>query len=258
MSEVPRGSFATTRWSLVRRAGTGDATPEARHALEELCALAWYPLFHYLRRRGRDPHEAADLVQGLFLGLLQRNDFERLDPARGRFRSFLLAALEHHASHEHAKRRALKRGGGARLEALDVPTVEDAEARYRREPADHRTPEAAFESAWARELLDRAWRTLEAEYEARGKLELFRALAPCVGGSAEALPYAELARSLDASVGTVKVTVHRLRTRFRDCLRREIAETLPAEAFGGASDPVEEELRHLFEAVRVEDSGDSR
>jgi RNA polymerase sigma-70 factor (ECF subfamily) len=134
-------SFLTTRWSLVLSAGRG----ESKAALESLCASYWYPLYAFARRKG-EPHErAADLVQGFFLVLLERRDLDALAPERGRFRSFLLAALSHHMSNERDRERALKRGGGAtRVELGDI-RMTDADTRYALEPADEESPEKLFQ-----------------------------------------------------------------------------------------------------------------
>lgn len=256
MSADPQGTFATTRWSLVLRAAQEASLPAgAREALEELCATAWFPLFTYLRRRGRDAEQARDLVQGFFASLLERGDLARLDPARGRFRSFLLTALEHFASNQGARARTRRRGGDRRTLSLDAVSAEE---RYALEPADHRTSEHAFERTWARALLDRAYAALEGEYERRGKLDLFRVLSPCLGGDLEAQPYAEIAAELDATPGAVKVAVHRLRARFRKLLRTEIAHTLPDASQEGGEDPVEAEIRHLFEALAPRKPGEGR
>jgi len=240
--------FLTTRWSVVLAAGGDAREPGVRDALETLAGQAWFPLYAYLRRRGESPEDAADLVQGLLARLLERGDLARLSPERGRFRSYLLTALDHYLANERERARARKRGGDRRVLSLDLETAEE---RLGLEPADGRTPELAFEALWARELLDRVLLELESEFERRGKVEVFRALLPCLGGAADALPYTEVARTLDSTEGAVKVAVHRLRTRYRELLRREIAETLPAPVLPG---DVEDELRQLFRALGPEDA----
>ena len=242
-STTPNGSeplrhpaFVTTHWSLVLTAGRND-TVRAHDALAKLCATYWYPLYAYVRRRGRSPEDAQDLTQEFFARLLERNWLERADQEKGRFRSFLLSAMNHFLADEWDKARAQKRGGGVTPLPLQFDT---AETRYTHEPADKVTPEQNFERRWALTLLDEVLRRLRAEYVEEGRAELFAALHPCLVGDRTAQPYAELAEKLGVSEGTVKAAVHRLRQRYRQVLRAEIAQTVagPGE--------VDEELRHLF------------
>lgn len=232
------GAFRTTRWSVVAAAGRAD-TPSARDALEVLCRAYWYPLYLYVRRRGRSADEASDLVQGFFARLLERRDLAAADPERGRFRAFLRTALEHHLANERDRERALKRGGGARVLSLDLA---DAEGRLAAEPQDGRTPESAFDRTWALAVMERALARVAEEYQRAGRGPVFERLAPCLSGSTD-LPYRELARQVDLTEGAFKVAVHRARTRFRDALRREVADTLrdPAE--------VDRELADLLAAL---------
>lgn len=237
-ADPPRGSsrFATTRWSVVLAAGA--AAPEAREALETLCGSYWYPLYAYARRRGASPQDAQDLVQGLFLVLLRRGSLKDADPARGRFRTFLLTAFQRHASHERAREAAGKRGGDRERLPFEIG---DGESRYSLEPIDERTPEALYERRWAMTLLARAVERLRTEAEvdpARAD-----ALLPHVGGPGEARPYAELASSLGMTEGAVKTAVHRLRRRCREILRDEVAQTVADAA------EVEDELRRLMTAL---------
>jgi RNA polymerase sigma-70 factor (ECF subfamily) len=231
--------FAITRWSVVAAAGRNDTT-QARSALEQLCRIYWYPLYAYVRRRGHSPEDAQDLTQEFFARLLENNWVARADRQRGRFRSFLLSAMSHFLSDEWDKARAQKRGGGTAPVPLQLDT---AETRYGHEPADSVTPEQTYERRWALALLEEVLRRLRVEYEKAGRLELFTALNPCLVGERTALPYAELAAKLGVSEGTVKSAAHRLRQRYRELLRSEIAQTVaePGE--------VDEELRHLFVVV---------
>jgi RNA polymerase sigma-70 factor (ECF subfamily) len=226
-------AFLTTRWSLVLSAGKG----ESRAALESLCASYWYPLYAFARRKG-EPHErAADLVQGFFLVLLERRDLHTVAPEHGRFRSFLLAALSHHMSNERDRERAQKRGGGA------VPIqMTDADTRYALEPADTTSPETLFLRRWAIEVLARTFERLELEHFADEKRALFEALKPELQGASEST-YAEIAARLSTTEGAVKTAAHRLRKRWRELLRAEVAGTL--------SDPadVDDEIRGLFDAL---------
>ncbi len=226
-------SFLTTRWSLVLSAGRG----ESREALESLCTSYWYPLYAFARRKG-EPHErAADLVQGFFVVLLERRDLDGLAPERGRFRSFLLVALSHHMSNERDRERAQKRGG-------DVVklSLADADTRYGLEPSHDASPEALFERQWALQVLERTFERLAGEHDAPEKRALFDALKSELQGASE-LTYADIAARLGTTEGAVNSAAHRLRKRWRELLRAEVAGTL--------SDPddVDDELRGLFAAL---------
>ena len=230
--------FATTRWSLIAAARDGDSPP-ARQALAELCGIYWYPLFAYVRRRGHDRDEAQDLTQAFFTRLLEKNDLAAADPARGRFRSFLLTACQHFLANQHDHEQALKRGGGRTFVPIDF---DDAERRYSNEPAHDQTPERLFERRWALALLDRVLNRLCGEYEAAGKDGLFARLKGYLTGS-DPSSYAEAALMLGISEGAIKVAVHRLRKRYRDLLRDEIAQTLDHPTH------IDDEIRALFFAL---------
>ena len=221
---------------MVLTAGHSD-TAHARAALEKLCRAYWYPLYAYVRRRGKSPEDAKDLTQEFFARLLERNWIERADQQKGRFRSFLLSAMNHFLADEWDKARAQKRGGGMTAVPLQFDT---AETRYGHEPAENVTPEHSYERRWALTLLDEVLQRLRSEYDQEGRAEFFAALHPCLVGDRTAQPYAELAVKLGISEGTVKATVHRLRQRYRELLRDEIAQTV------SGPDEVNEELRHLF------------
>jgi RNA polymerase sigma factor (sigma-70 family) len=229
--------FATTRWSLVL-AARGEA-PAAREALAELCRLYWYPLYAYVRRRGHATHEAQDLTQELFARLLERDDLAGLDPARGRFRAFLLAACRHFLANQSDREQALKRGGGRRPLPFDLA---DADQRYAAEPSHEQTPERLFERRWALTLLDQVLGQLRRHYEAAGQVPLFERLKGSLTGEADG-PLAEAAAALGMTEGAVKVAAHRLRQRYRDLLRDAISRTVadPAE--------VDDEVRTLFRAL---------
>lgn len=232
--------FATTSWSQVLAVGDGEGTASQR-ALELLCEKYWFPLYAYVRRRGHDADEAADLTQAFFAHLFERHAISRADPGAGRFRSFLLGSLQNFLSHERDRSRALKRGGGATTISLDAETAED---RYIREPADPKTPEEVYERRWAMTVVRRALRSLESEYEAEGKGERARVLRRYLVGDEPRLPYRDVAAQLDMSEGAVKVAVRRMRQRLGRLLRTEIAETL-ADA-----EDVDQELRHLLGVLR--------
>jgi RNA polymerase sigma-70 factor (ECF subfamily) len=220
----------------VLTAGRSD-TVRAHDALSNLCQTYWYPLYAYVRRRGHSPEDAQDLTQAFFARLLERNWVGQADQQKGRFRSFLLSAMNHFLADEWDKARAQKRGGGI----LPVPLQFDtAETRYGHEPADNITPEQNYERRWALTLLDTVLRRLRSEYEQEGKAELFAVLNPCLVGDRTAQPYAELAVKLGVSEGTVKSAVHRLRQRYRQLLHDEIAQTV------ANTGEVDEELHHLF------------
>ena len=235
----PASAFVTTHWSVVLTASRGD-TIQARRALEQLCRIYWYPLYTYVRRRGHSPPDAQDLTQEFFARLLERNWLARADQAKGRFRTFLLHAMERFLANEWDKVRALKRGGGQVLVPLQLDT---GEARYSAEPADFRTPEQAFERRWALALLEEVLHQLEADYAAQGKADLFAALRPCLLGDGNALRYQQATRQLGISEGAVKVAVHRLRQRYRELLRAEIAHTVTS------SEELDAEMRHLFNVL---------
>jgi RNA polymerase sigma-70 factor (ECF subfamily) len=231
-----RPAFVTTHWSVVLTAGRTD-TVRAQNALAKLCSTYWYPLYAYVRRRGQSPEDAQDLTQEFFARLLERNWIGRADQQKGRFRSFLLSAMNCFLADEWDKARAQKRGGGQTAVPLQFDT---AETRYGHEPADTVTPEQNFERRWALTLLEEVLRQLRSTYEQDGRTELFEALHPCLIGDRTAQPYSELAARLGVNEGTVKSAVHRLRQRYRQVLRDEIAQTVaePGE--------IDEELRHLF------------
>ena len=231
--------FATTHWSVVLAAGQ-HGSAAAEEALEKLCRTYWYPLYAYIRRRGSNVHEAEDLTQEFFARLLDKNSLADIRREGGKFRSFLLTALKHFLINEWQQRQAAKRGGGKPIISLDEL---DAEKRYQFEPADIATPELLFERRWAATVLDQVLRRLRARYAADGQTELFEALQPCLTGAEKAPAYSELATRLDTTESAVKMAVHRLRKRYGECLREEIALTVnsPAE--------IEDEIRCLIAAA---------
>lgn len=229
-------AFVTTHWSLVLAARANDST-QANEALASLCRTYWYPLYAYVRRRGYPPEDAQDLTQEFFARLLQQGWLGQADRKRGRFRTFLLSAMSHFLNNEWDKARAQKRGGAVQLVPLQPDT---AETRYTKEPADPLTPEQAYERRWAITLLDEVLQRLQRECESDGKTQLFEALKPCLVGERDTQPYAILATRLRLSEGAVKVAVHRLRQRFRQLLRDEIANTVASSA------DLDEEMHHLF------------
>jgi RNA polymerase sigma-70 factor (ECF subfamily) len=232
--------FATTSWSQVLAAQEATGT-EARNALEELCETYWYPLYAYVRRRGHDPEEARDLTQGFFAELLENETLLKAEPSEGRFRSFLLVSLKHFLSHERDKAKALKRGGGTPPISLDAAA---AEKRYDREPAKGLTPEEIFERRWALTVVERALGRLQEEMAEKEPPQHFGRLKSYLTGEEPRVPYREVAAELGITEGAIKVAVHRLRRRFGQLLRAEVAETL--------ADPQEtsNEVRHLLLVIR--------
>ena len=232
--------FATTHWSLVLAAGSGEASQtRSRRALEELCKAYWYPLYAFVRYRGYSSDDAQDVTQSFFARILEKDGLASADPERGRFRSYLLGAVKHFLANEWHRARAQKRGGGVTFLELDAL---DPEARYALEPARSSDPEAVFDREWAQESIARAMQNLRAESEARGKGELLEALKGSLTG--EEPPRSETAARLGMTDGAVKSAVHRLRQRYRELLRAEIAETVTDPA------DVDAEMRHLVAALR--------
>lgn len=233
------GVFATTRWTVVMAAGATDS-PRACAALETLCTNYWYPLYAYVRRQGHGPHDAQDLTQAFFARLLEKNYLADVQREKGRFRSFLLASLKHFLANEWDRERALKRGGGRKLIALDD---DSAESRYRLEPKDDLSADKIYERRWALTLLDKVLNTLRAEYEQGGKAEAFEILKPYLSAGRTSVSYAHAAEKLGMNEGAVKVAVHRLRKRYRELLRAEIAQTV------STTSEIEAEIRYLFAAL---------
>ena len=231
--------FATTRWSIVRAANDLGGSTEARRALRELFEQYWPPLYVYARRQGFGEEDAEDAVQGFFVEVMENNGIRNADPKRGRFRSYLRQAFRHHLGHVRERAAAKKRGGDRAIESLDTRL---AEQRVGLEIADQETPERAFERAWAQTLVDRARDRLRSEWFERGKEELYQRLSGALAHGVTA-PYAQIAAETGRSEVSIKVTVHRLRARFRELLLAEVKQTLPE-----GEDP-ESELRELLSAL---------
>jgi RNA polymerase sigma-70 factor (ECF subfamily) len=240
--ESPGGTpaFATTHWSVVLMARGGEETG-ATEALEKLCRAYWYPLYAHVRRRGHDPHEAQDLTQAFFERLLNRGFLRAVDRNKGRFRTFLLTALDHFLANERRRAWARKRGGGKTHFSLDDESVED---RYRQEPQHEETAERLFERQWALTVLENSMRRLEAECAAAGKAALFAALQPLLGGDRADRPHSVLAAQLGLTENALNLALLRLRRRYGELVREEIAQTV------ARPEEVDEELRHLMECIR--------
>jgi len=212
----------------------------AEAALAKLCQLYWYPIYAFVRRRGHGQEDAKDLTQEFFSRVLEKNYLEDADPSRGRFHSFLLAALRHFLANDWNRQRTQKRGGGMLTIELDPQT---AEGRYCAEPADLENPEKLYERQWALALLDQVMASLREKYALDGRLDDFEKLAPLLTGTAQ-LPYANLAQLWNTSEVAVKVAVHRVRKRYRALLRQKIGETVvdPAD--------IDDEIRFLISTLR--------
>jgi RNA polymerase sigma factor (sigma-70 family) len=229
--------FATTRWSIVRRAAGGEEVPEGRAALEALCRTYWPAAVAYLRRRGHDREAARDLAQGFFASVLERDVLARADEARGSFRGFLATALRRFAANEHEAATAEKRGGRVAHVWLD------ADARGAEPISSDDTPELAFERAWVQALLDDVLQRLRAEYEESGQGHRFERLAPYLVPGEDTPPFADLADELGLAEASCRVAVFRARRRYRDLLRDTIAGTVDGRA------GVDEELDLLLNAL---------
>jgi DNA-directed RNA polymerase specialized sigma24 family protein len=234
--------FETTRWSLIVAAGSADSSA-ARDALATLCETYWYPLYAYVRSRGNSADDARDLTQGFLTSLLERRDFERVDQAHGRFRAFLLASLQHFLANDAARRRTQKRGSGVTLVPLDLDT---AEGRYRIEPQDTATPETLYERRWALLVIERVLARLRRDWQATGRPTEFDELKACLLGQHPVGGYTAAATRLGTTEGALKTAVHRLRRKFQQALRQDIAETV--------SDPadIDDEIRYLVRALSAQ------
>ena len=231
--------FATTHWSLVTAVGAAESSQRC-DALETLCRTYWYPLYAYVRRRGATAEDARDLTQAFFARLLEKEALRSADPERGRFRSFLIASLNHFLANEWRRGQAKKRGGGRAAVSLDL---QSGESRYALEPAHGLTPEKVFERRWALTVLERALAALRDEAARGGKQDLFEHLKAYLHGEASAIPYREIGDAVGMTPGAVKTAAHRLRGRCRKLVRDEVAQTLAKR------DEVDDEIRHLFTAL---------
>ena len=233
------GSFPSTHWSAVLAAGQSAST-KADAALAELCRTYWYPIYSFARRKGYQPADAQDLTQGFFAYLIETHLVQKADPLKGRFRSFILGCFTIFIASEHQRIGAQRRGGGVFLVPIDL---HEAELRFAREPSTAASPEALFDRQWAVAALDATLARLETEMRQSGRGDLFQELLPGLQGD-EGPGYTELARRLGTTEATVRVTIHRLRIRYREILRAVVAQTL--------NDPMEvdTELAHLLAALR--------
>jgi DNA-directed RNA polymerase specialized sigma24 family protein len=239
LETAPRRIFATTHWSVVQAAGENGSEPSAE-ALETLCDAYWSPIYVYVQRKGYGPDEAKDLTQEFFSQLIAKHQLRLADRNKGRFRSFLLSALHFFLAREWSRAHRQKRGGHYRFVSLDQPVCDD-DLRF--EPADKETPEKLFQRDWALTVLRQAMTALEDECARGGKAELFREVKPILCGERGSSTYTRIAERLSMTDGAVRVAVHRLRQRYGELLRTEVARTVDAE------DEVEEELLSLRQAL---------
>src|SRR6266581_1756946 len=233
------GWFKTTHWTVVLSAREKDGIA-AREALASLCSTYWYPLYAFIRRRGSSPHEAEDLTQEFFFRFLERHSLESVQPAAGKFRSFLLICLKNFLANERERSQAQRRGGGHSVISLDSA---EAETRYSVEPVDKLTPEAVFERRWAFAVLERTMADLRREHSTTDKRQQFEDLQGFLPSGQGNVSRAELAAKRGVSVGAIDVAVHRLRQRFGALLREQVAQTVSSEA------EVEEEIRYLISVI---------
>jgi RNA polymerase sigma factor (sigma-70 family) len=229
-------SFNTTHWTIVLACGDESDSERANEALASLFQTYWYPLYAYVRRRGYDEHDAKDLVQAFCLHLQKKHAIAKADRQRGKFRTFLLSSLQNFLGHEHDRAQAQKRGGGRELIRLDA---EEADARYRLEPAVAATPETIFEKRWAHALLEQTVSGLRADFITRGKGRLFDGLSSFLTSDLRETSYQSAAEQLGLPLSAIKTTVHRLRRDYREKLREEIGRTV------SSPDEIDDELLYL-------------
>jgi len=228
--------FATTHWSVVL-AGRQTNTPQSAEALEKLCRTYWYPLYVYVRRQGNNPEDAEDLTQKFFAHLLDKNSLAKADRDRGKFRTFLLGSLKNFLVNEWKRAGRLKRGGDLAFLSFDA---NEAEERYVGEPMDESNPDSAYERRWAVALIEQVLAVLRQEYAAPDKARRFEELKGFIWGEKSPASLAEIGGRLNLTEGTVKVALHRLKKRFRELLRAEVAHTV------ARPEDIDGELRHLI------------
>jgi RNA polymerase sigma-70 factor (ECF subfamily) len=234
-----RAGFNTTHWSVILLASE-EQSPQSREALEILCRTYWNPIYSFIRRRGNPPEDARDLTQKFFAFLLGRNDLRTLDAAKGRFRTFLLTTLVHFLSNEFDYSHAAKRGGGREVVHLDQV---DSEQSYLRQASSQLTPDRLFDQRWALTIIERALEHLKEQQILSGKGEQFDQLKSYLTDDPDEGEYEVVARRLGITCQTLAVRVHRMRQRFRELVRADVAQTVESPL------EVEQEMRHLFEAL---------
>jgi len=238
MSLTPPGTsrFATTHWSVVLAAGSPEST-RYKEALETLCRTYWFPLYAFLRRQGCDVHQAEDYIQAFFMRMLEKHSLNSVDVKFGKFRSFLLASLKNFVANEIDRVHAQKRGGRHTILSLDAG---NAERQYISEPNHEMSPEKIFEKSWAITVLELTMNQLQAEFASSNKLSLFDHLRVYLTAEADGIPYRDVAVQLEMTEGAVKMAVHRLRARYRDLLRENVAQTVATQG------QIDEEIHELL------------
>ena len=231
--------FNTTHWSVVLQAGQQHSS-QSRDALEKLCRAYWHPIYAFARRKGRGEEEAKDLTQQFFSRLLERNDFSGLDPRKGKFRTFLLTAFTHFLANERDYANAAKRGGGGIIISLDGLTDEQLS---RSDLAQDCPPAKLFDLRWARSIVEQALERLRSEMSTAGKTANFDLLKSFLAAEAHEGEYASVARQMGVADASVAVLVHRMRQRYRQLVREQVAQTVTSPA------ELDEEMRHLFEVL---------
>lgn len=231
--------FATTHWSVVLAAGE-ETSVFSQSALEVLCRAYWYPIYVYVRRKGHGPEDAQDLTQEFFARLIRKHHVRLADRTKGKFRTFLLATLDYFLAREWRRAHRQKRGGEFIFISLDQQTPEE---RYCLEPADSDTPEKKFLREWALAILKETMKALERECEANGKGILFQHTRELLSGERGTGAYDGISQRLGMSDGALRVAVHRLRQRYGELLRSQIAQTV------GTAEEVDEEMRCLLQAL---------
>ncbi len=234
-------AFQTTHWTVVLRAGETQSDSSAQKALSNFCEAYWPPLYTFVRHRGHASAEAQDLVQGFFAHVLEQNTLSRADREKGKLRTFLLGSFQNYLFNEYDRARALKRGGGHQILSIDEHLPE-AEASMME--TMHLSDSAAYDLVWASNIVKRAWQQLQNAFEAEGKTEWFEVLRPFVaGGGKTPLNQEEAAAKLGVPIATLRTWLSRLRQRYREALRTEVASTVsdPAE--------VDQELHYLYQVL---------
>jgi RNA polymerase sigma-70 factor (ECF subfamily) len=233
-------TFRTTSWTMVS-AASGDSSSDARDALARLCQIYWHPVYAFIRRRGYDRDQAEDLTQGFFARLLEKHYLLDADRERGKFRSFLLTAVKHFLANEWDRSQTLKRGGGQTAVSIDLI---EAERWYEPATVEASTPERLFERRWALSLLEQVMAKLRAEFHDAGRAEQFDTLAGFLNREADGERYQAIAARLGVTPGALRMSVHRLRRRYRELLRTEIAGTVTE------ADEIDDEIRFLLTTLR--------
>jgi RNA polymerase sigma factor (sigma-70 family) len=238
-SHLKNAHFRTTHWSVVLVARTASS-PGFRHALTALCETYWFPIYAYLRRQGFDSHEAEDHAQGFFAALMEKQGLRSVDPGKGKFRSYLLGALKHYLADARDRDKAQKRGGGVRIISLDIKNPEN---QLNLESRNGLSPEQQYDRSWALTILQRAINRLEIESKSTCKSQVFNFIIHYLIPSEEHVPYRVVAEQLNMSEAAIKAAIYRLRKRYRELLKDEIAQTVSTDKH------VEEEIQDLFAAL---------